>query len=226
MRWNGAVYIWAVWGCTADICVHWKGKRGIKFRCPVHANSLSRFILTSRKRNATVASCGLSGSWQVCLSPSSSFTAWGMEQIISSKFTKKKRIVFHARALQVFNLKLRLIRLIRVLFPCIYIISKGSLPPPVCVHTCMSLEFFKVLAFTCLTWTADCNLLASSPADIGSCDQQAFWKPAGMPGGTLIGNRQAHLHSCAEMSGKLLKASFFPLLLWFPFSKRGDIKIL
>lgn len=49
-RWNGAVYIWAVWGCTADMCVHWKGKRGIKFRCPVHANSLPRFILTSRKK--------------------------------------------------------------------------------------------------------------------------------------------------------------------------------
>lgn len=64
-------------------------------------------------------------------------------------------------------------RLIRVVFPCTYIIPECLLPHTMCVHVCVSLEFFKALAFTCLTWT-DCDLLTSSPADIGSSDHQAL----------------------------------------------------
>lgn len=60
-------------------------------------------------------------------------------------------------------------RQIRVVFPCTYIIPNCSLP-----HTvCGSLEFLEVLALTCLTWTG-CDLLTSSPADVGIRDHQAL----------------------------------------------------
>lgn len=81
-----------------------------------------------------------------------------------------------------------------------------------CVCLCVRLEFFKVLTFACLAWT-DCDLLTFSPADIGSHDHQALQNLAGMPEGTLMRNIETHLHSCGQLSGKLLMASFSSLLL-------------
>jgi len=101
-------------------------------------------------------------------------------------------------------------RLVRVGFPCAYVISERWLPHS--VHVRVSLDFLRVLAFTCLTWT-DCDLLTSSPADIGSRDHQALSKPAGVPEGTLMSNIRAHLHYSGKLSAKLLMASFFSLLL-------------
>lgn len=213
-RWNGAVYIWAVWGCTADMCVHWKGKRGIKFRCPVHANSLPRFILTSRKKK-----CNSGILWPERLMTGVPVTELflhgaGNGTNYFEQVYQKKCIVFHAHALQVFNLKLRLIRLLRVLFPCIYIISKGSLPPPVCVHTCVpwvfqspSFYLFNLdsrLQFTCLLTSRYWQLWPTS--FLKACRharRHINWEQAGSPA-LLCGDVREAAESLIFPSSSLL----------------------